>query len=220
LGKLIAREPCKAKQELQGHLTELEENYDQLERMGCTPADQDTIMHPALVRAMSVLECDYSTGGVGAIVLAKMAAVEQSDPGDSKALRDVLDLMAAEWAVDYADMQVPGGKERLRYTLPHGNTTRSDEALTMAAGPFNTPCFEYRERGVCKTPDCPHIHEGRTGIQCTDSEFELTGLCSKFKKCLDEHEFDEAKFGRLKDAVDKLPVTSAERMALKCAKTK
>ncbi len=66
----MGRVPCKAKQELQGELLALSEEYEQLERMGCTPADQDAIMHPALVRVMSALEQDDS---VGATVLAKMA---------------------------------------------------------------------------------------------------------------------------------------------------
>jgi hypothetical protein len=93
LMKLIAREPCSATQLLRGELLDVQEEYSLLERMGCTPADQDTIMHPVLVRLISVLECD---GCVGPTVMAKMAAVEQIKPGDSDALRDVLDLLGAE----------------------------------------------------------------------------------------------------------------------------
>jgi hypothetical protein len=218
LYKLMGRKPCKAKQELQGELFVLSEEYEQLERMGCTPADQDAIMHPALVRVMSVLEQDDS---VGATVLAKMAAVEQADPGDSKALRDVLDLLAAEWAVDYADLQGPTVKHHDKLfpgQLHRSNvTTQGADHGVMAAGPFNTPCFAYREQGQCHLKDleCPHVHEGRTGVQCTNDEFVQKGLCSNFKRCLSEHKYDEGKFGKIKNAIDKYPGASPERMALK-----
>jgi hypothetical protein len=172
-------------------------------------------MHPALVKLMSALEQDSN---VGATVLAKMAAVEQTNPGDSKALRDVLELLGAEWAVDYADQQGPYGKLKNKLNVPHTGSAVNDPV--MVAGSFNTPCFEYREKGACSMTDCPHIHEGRTGVQCTDPEFEQTGLCSHFKKCLAEHKFDEVKFGTLKDAMAKFPVTSSERMALKYVQTK
>jgi hypothetical protein len=214
LYKLMGRVPCKATQELQGELTALSEEYEQLERMGCTPADQDAIMHPALVRVMSALEQDSS---VGATVLAKMAAVEQSDPGDSSALREVLDLLAAEWMVDYADLQGPTVKHHDAARPSFGPRSNGTQAAVMGAGPFNTPCFQYREQGVCITPGCPHIHEGRTGIQCVDSQYESTGLCSQFKRCLAVHKYDQAKFGLLKDAWEKFPGASPERMALKYA---
>ncbi len=88
----------------------------------------------------------------------------------------------------------------------------------MGAAAFSTSCFSYREQGVCNIPDeCPHVHESRTGVQCIDPEFELTGLCAKFKKCLDEHKFDEAKFGPIKDAMAKHAGASPKRMALKYA---
>ena len=44
-----------------------------------------------------------------------------------------------------------------------------------------------------------HVHTGRTNKHCTNSAFELTGLCDNFKKCLDTHKFDSKKFGPLKN---------------------
>ena len=66
---------------------------------------------------------------------------------------------------------------------------------------------------------CPHVHEGRTGAQCSDEEFKKTGLCANFKKCLNVHKIDEKKFGSLKDARAKIPGASALQMALKYTQT-
>jgi hypothetical protein len=219
LHKLMVREPCKAKQELQGSLTALIEEYEQLERMGCTPADQDAVLHPALVRAMSVLEHDAD---VGPTVLAKMASVEESHPGDSEKLKEKLKLLAADWAVDFADTQGSNAKsswlqQQGRQQLASRNATQGADRDVMGASPFTTPCFGYREQGVCNLGDlgCPHVHEGRTGVQCTDDQFVQTGMCRYFKSCLNMHKYDEQKFGKIKDALAKLPAVSPERMALK-----
>ena len=87
LVNMINRRPCGAKHELQKELQDLEGEYLQLERMGCTPGEKDTILHPALVGLMKTLEDDAQCG---ATVLARMAAVEQACPGDSEALWDIL----------------------------------------------------------------------------------------------------------------------------------
>ena len=97
---LLNREPCSSTVNLQRELEDIKDEYESLRRMGCTPADEDTIMHPALVRAMEKLKVDTE---VGATVLAEMAAVERTDPGNASELWAVLKNLALDWAVDHAE---------------------------------------------------------------------------------------------------------------------
>ena len=184
------------------------------------------LMHPALVNAMCKLERDPD---VGATVLARMATVEERCPGDAGELLEALYSMGIDWAVDYADSQgpvrPPGSSYKDKFHRPGSNKNNQNgngpqqETYVAAPGAFDTPCFCYREQDVCNLQGCPHVHEGRTGTLCTDSEFKSTGICSNFKKCLHVHRWDEKKHGPIKDAKAKIPGASAQQMALKFAQT-
>ena len=107
---LLCRQPCASKQNLQQELIDIKAQYQQLERMDCTPQDADTVLHPVLVHAMEILQDDVK---VGPTVLAKMAAVDMRYPGDAAELNEMLTELAAEWSVDYADNQTGFNRSKL-----------------------------------------------------------------------------------------------------------
>ena len=83
------------------------------------------------------------------------------------------------------------------------SSSQSQGAHAAAPGkplfePGKMICLVHRENAKCSrhtAGTCRFNHKMRSGKLCTDKEYCKSGICSKFKECLDTHPWDPAVFG-------------------------
>jgi len=116
-----------------------------------------------------------------------------SHPDDAQALLDAI----YKCALNIQSKVVSDAANNPRGMSRPGQNRLSNGAHSNAAVPKReTICFSYRETNKCSGGDkCHFKHTGRTGNRCEDKQYLETGMCSKFRDCLQCHPWDVGKFG-------------------------
>jgi len=117
-----------------------------------------------------------------------------SHPDDAQALLDAIYKCALNIQSKVVSEAAANPKGSGR---PGQNRSYSGAHSNAAAPKRETICFSYRETNKCNGgAKCHFKHAGRSGNRCEDKQYLETGMCSKFRDCLQCHPWDLAKFGQ------------------------
>lgn len=221
ISRWLKRNPTQHAADLYDDCLKFKRELGTMSRLGMGAANDPVfskLIEQAMDRMTSELTRDPQLLKLLTVPMANVAATTT----DVTVMLETLEACAREL------MHVPRKENnRFRPWHPRGREANGSQAAAAATGQTTSEiiCFLYREMGKCPRKDlgkCKFNHTGRSGQLCKDKGYTETGVCSKYKECVDCHKWDQIKHGSLEERIAKAKASAngsaeAEKRFLKAS---